>query len=455
MASSRTDPTADPVQTVLEAVAGVLTRAGVRPADRLLVGFSGGLDSTVLLHALARLRGRFSFVLCAHHVHHGLSANADAWAMHCVSACEGLDVPCTVTRVALGNEGQGIEAAARAARHRAWGASDAQWWVTAHHQGDQAETVLFRLLRGAGVDGAAGMAPIVPPADGAGRLRPLLALSRAVLHDAATAAGLTWVEDESNADTRFSRNFLRHDVLPVLRERFPGADAALGRAAVHFADAADMLRDLARLDVDQCGERPIDRARFVSLSVPRQANMIRYLMRRLDSPMPDDATLGEALRQMAHAHADKALCLPLGAVVVHVYRQSMWLTPPLPAVPKHPLNWMFETPLPWGEGRLEARFAVGEGIDEAVFAHGAATVRIRWPGCGMRLKNRPLKAFKALAQESGLSPVERDRLPVLCVDDVPVWIADVGVAHDACCPPGGRGVVFAWVRPAVFCAGPK
>lgn len=435
---------------VIETVADVLARAGIGPGDRLLVGYSGGVDSTVLLHALAQLRGRFSFELLAHHVHHGLSPNADAWSAHCEAACRAIDVPCTVTRVALSRAGDGLEAAARAARHRAWAASEANWWVTAHHQGDQTETVLFRLLRGAGVAGAAAMAPVVCVPGQPGRLRPLLDVPRACLVEAARASGLRWVEDESNTDTRYSRNFLRQAILPHLRARFPGMDAAFGRAASHFAEAAQMLDELAQIDLEQCGERPMARPVFLALSPSRQANMLRHLLRKMSSRMPDETVLTEVLRQVTDAHADRSLTLRLGDVLLHAYRNYLWLTPPLPSVPDAVARWSGQAPLIWGEGEVRMKRVVGMGLDAALIEHGVLSVRCRWPGCAMRLRNRPMKALKQLAQEAGVPPVERSRLPVVCLDGQPIWIARIGESQHALCPAGQAGVVFEWVRPDIY-----
>jgi len=435
---------------VVEAVADALIQAGIQPGARLMAGFSGGLDSSVLLHTLVQLRERFSFDLSAHHVHHGLSSNADEWADHCMSVCLELGVPCRVSRVEVASSGRGVEAAARDARHRAWSSENADWWVTAHHLDDQVETLMFRLLRGAGVAGAAAMHPIIRADDGPGRLRPLLGLSRAALASAAEGAGLRWIEDESNANTRYARNFLRQEVLPLMRSRFAGADATLARAAGHFADAADMLDDLAALDAEACGGGPLDRRRFDALTLPRRANLVRYLMCRMAAPMPDEARLNEALRQIAHAAPERGLCFPFGVLWLHAYRHRVWLTPELPAVPDAPSAFVTGEGSAWGEGVVRAEATIGTGLHLEVLNRGMLTLRTRWPGCRMRLSGRPEKDFKQLAQEAGIPPVERDRLPVLCLDEVPVWIAEIGYAESVGCLDGERGIVLSWVRPPAY-----
>ena len=451
MASSRTPTPADPLAAIRVRVAETLEAAAIGAGQRLLIGFSGGLDSTVLLHALAPLRGRFSFQLLAHHVHHGRSAQADAWAAHCAAVCASLEVPLEVARVQVAPQaGEGWEAAARRLRHAAWQGCNAHWWVSAHHRDDQAETVLFRLLRGAGVDGAAGMAPVAPGRGGPGRLRPLLGLARRELLAAAQAAGLRWVEDESNADPVFTRNFLRHQVLPVIETRFPGANAALARSAGHFAEAADLLGELADIDGQACGERPMSRPAFAQLSRSRQANLLRHRLGAMGRSMPDAARLDEALRQLAQASADHPLSLPLGDAELHAYRARLWLTPPLPALPTDPCPWR-GAPLAWGEGLVECREGVGAGLEAAWLAGRALTVRCAWPGARMRLPGRPDKPFGQLAQEADLAPAERQRVPVLCVDGVPAWIAGIGVAEGFVCPPDRPGWVLRWVRPRDYC----
>ena len=214
-----------------------------RATGRILVGFSGGLDSTVLLHLLAddpalRTRG-----LAAVHVHHGLQAAADDWAAHCLAACTQLDVPCTVVRVDVPrDQGDGPEAAARTARHAAFAQLLAAGDVIAlaHHRDDQAETLLLRALRGSGPDGLASMRALRRFAHG-WLWRPLLSMPRAQLQAHADAHGLRWIEDPSNASDAADRNFLRHQVLPLLRMRWPQAGAALATVAALQAEAGDLL----------------------------------------------------------------------------------------------------------------------------------------------------------------------------------------------------------------------
>jgi tRNA(Ile)-lysidine synthase len=214
------------------------------PADaRVLVGYSGGLDSAVLLHLLAR---RLPLQrLRALHVHHGLHPEADAWARHCEDMCAQLGIVFDMVRVEVARDaGDGLEAAARHARHAAFAAAleEGEVLALAHHRDDQAETFLLRALRASGVEGLAAMRAWRPYAKGF-LWRPLLAQPRAAVLAWAQAEQLRWIDDTSNADTDLDRNFLRHRVLPVLRERWPHAEATFARCAALAAEAADLLED--------------------------------------------------------------------------------------------------------------------------------------------------------------------------------------------------------------------
>jgi len=230
-----------------EALAAVLRRLDLTPATPLKIAYSGGLDSHVLLHALSRLRDD-GWRLSALHVDHGLQPAAGAWARHCEQVCRELALPITIERIEVrGIREHGLEAAARRARYAclARHVGPGEVLLTAHHQDDQAETLLLQLLRGSGVHGLAAMPAIA--AFTAGRhARPLLEFPRRALLAYATAAGLKWIEDDSNRDDRLARNFIRNRLTPVIEERWPGAARRLGRSARHAAEAAALLDEIAR-----------------------------------------------------------------------------------------------------------------------------------------------------------------------------------------------------------------
>ena len=276
----------------------------------MCVGLSGGCDSLALLHLLAGLG--LGERLQALHVHHGLSANAGRWAEFCADHCRRLGVAFTLERVTVDRaSGLGPEAAARAARYAAFARCPADVLLLGHHQGDQAETVLFNLLRGAGVAGAAA----IPGERRAGQLcilRPLLAVSRGEIEAWARVHGLAWITDESNEDTGLTRNFLRHDVLPLLASRFPGVERNLARAAANFAEADALLGELARSDWHVAADGEALRlAKLRELSLPRLKNLLRYRLRELGWHAPAAARLEEFACQLQTAGADRHPALEL------------------------------------------------------------------------------------------------------------------------------------------------
>ncbi|WP_417707094.1 tRNA lysidine(34) synthetase TilS [Pseudomonas sp.] len=267
-----------------------------RAAPAWRIAFSGGLDSSVLVHLLADwARCEELPPISAIHVHHGLQAAADAWPEHCARVCEKLGIALDVVRVRVA-PGASLEQAARSARYQAFserlGAGDVL--LSAQHRDDQAETLLFRLLRGAGVRGLAAM-PASRPLGRGSLVRPLLDCSRAELQAHAQRHGLAWIEDPSNADQRFSRNFLRRHVMPLLAERWPQASNTLARSARHLSEAQQLLEELAEMDlavargVSACPWLPLpslDLSALSALSDARQRNLLRHWLAPL-TRMPD------------------------------------------------------------------------------------------------------------------------------------------------------------------------
>jgi len=305
MADSRNKPSTEPV---LQAVAACLFRYA-KARDSVVVGLSGGLDSTVLLHAASCLAGAADLQLSALHVHHGLNINADVWADSCAHICQVLNIPLTVLRVDVPlSTGEGPEAAARRVRHKALADQSAKWILLAHHADDQAETILHNLLRGAGVRGAAAM-----PESRGRVLRPLLGLARDELLAYARARRLVWIEDDSNADRRYTRNFLRHEILPLIASRFSKASEQLAAAAGRFGEAASLLDDLASVDLGGCRpEFPLPLTLFRNLPEPRARNLLRAMLTWHQVQPPDARRLTEFVRQLHTAGTDRHPRIDLG-----------------------------------------------------------------------------------------------------------------------------------------------
>jgi tRNA(Ile)-lysidine synthase len=274
-------------------------------SDRLAIGLSGGVDSVVLLDVLRRT----NWSLKAIHVHHGLSAYADKWAEFCIALCDKWSIPLAVEHVAVDKcAGDGIEAAARRARHTAYGCHLEDWIVVGHHRGDRAETLLLNLVRGTGVRGAGAMK------ERNGRLlRPLLRVGRGDICYYAHVNNLTWVEDDSNANVSLARNYVRHRVLPAIADRFPATEKRMFSAAEHFAEAAELLDELALIDIgDYHADFPLDINILSGLSEPRARNVVRFLLNRRGIGVPSEARLIEILRQCLFAKADRHPTMTFG-----------------------------------------------------------------------------------------------------------------------------------------------
>jgi tRNA(Ile)-lysidine synthase len=449
MASSRKSHRSSRAQEDL--VAHVRDRLNnlVRPGERLVLGYSGGVDSTVLLHVLAGLRSRLRFELAALHVNHHISANADAWAASCRDAAQALDVPCRVVDVSV-PRGNSLERAARDARYAALRAAGADCIVLAHNLDDQAETVLHQLLRGAGVKGLAGM-PLVRDDDGGGGariLRPLIGVARADIERFALAQRLNWVEDESNENTRHTRNWLRHEVLPQLARRAPALRATLARAAANMAEAAVLLDDLARIDASTgAASRCVSLDALRTLSPLRARNLLRFLIAREGWPMPSSRRLAEALRQGIEARRDAAVRVDLGTCELRRHADTLYLlakTNTRAALPS--ITWQGEEVITLsGWGTLTMTRTHGEGLSASQLAGDAVTIRPRKRGERLQPHpGRPQRTVKNLLQEARLPPWERDRLPYIYCGETLVCVPGVAVDCRFQAGPGEPAIAPVW-----------
>jgi len=380
----------------------------------ILVGLSGGLDSTVLMHLLAHSPLRANG-LRAIHVHHGLHADADAWAARCESLCTELGVPLTAIRVVVDRaSGLGPEGAARTARHAAFERElrDGGILALAHHRDDQAETFLLRALRGSGPDGLGAMRAWRP--FGRGWLwRPLLSQPRDALRDYATKHGLRWIEDPTNADEGLDRGFLRRRVMPLLRERWPQADAAFARSAGLSADTADAFGriDDAALDaLVDAGALPTSAMR--ALPADARARLLRRWVRRLGlPPLPAEGVrrietelLPAAPDRVPHYDWNDARIAQWRGRLHASLRAGEW-----------PVDWQRDwdgaSPLELPDGDM----LVLEGVPRF-----DATVQVRARAGGERIVlpgRKHSHPLKHVLQDRALPPWERKRLPLLFASD--------------------------------------
>jgi tRNA(Ile)-lysidine synthase len=396
--------------------------AAVPPAA-LCVAFSGGPDSTALLHALARLPQARAHGLRALHVDHGLHPDSATWAEHCRHFCAALDVPCEVLRVQVQRgSGSGLEAAARDARYAALAAQlhEGEWLLLGHHRDDQVETVLLKLLRGAGPEGLGGMRSQRP--FGRGQLwRPVLELSRQQLRDYVDTHQLACIDDPSNADTGLARNRLRHDILPRLTRYWPQAQdsilhsAALSRAAAdalqtHWLAAFAALHDPASGSLDAAG--------WLALAPALREPLLDHWLHARGLPAPTTAQRRQIERQCS-ARAGQLPCIRWAGAELHIWKGRLWALPPAPAIAADwQVGWQGE-PLALPDGGELSLSDAGVRLAEPL------SVRLRCGG--ERIKpdgDAHTRELRDLFQQARLPPWRRLACPLLFAGDELVAVAD-------------------------------
>ncbi len=423
------------------------------PPARYMVAFSGGLDSTVLLHLVKEVvvAGRDVPVLAVH-VDHGLHPEAGEWTRHCrdVSSEMGVPIRCLSVEVAR-NSGLGIEAAARAARYGALEGEmrPGDWLLSAHHREDQAETLLINLVRGSGPAGIAGIGALRRFGPG-WLVRPLLGVGRASLESCARTAGLAWVEDPANDDLRFDRNFLRHEIMPALRARWPDIASRLDRSARHAGAAEELLTELGAIDLDALGGDParLPISGLAELSPGRQRNVLRHALRRLGLPLPAEAKLNRVLDEVLPAREDAQPLVSWQGVEVRRFRGALYLAAALPPEPpRSAAIGSGAVALGPGMGVLELQRGADIGLAEALVGQG---LRLEFRAGGEKFRpfgHTHTRKLKKLLQDEGIVPWMRERLPLLYAGERLVAVADLWLAADAVSEPG---VAVRWHdRPAL------
>lgn len=384
-----------------------------------MVGYSGGLDSTVLLHWLARQTHIRARGLRAIHVHHGLQAQASNWADHCRDACAALNIALSIAHVHLDPaSGDGLEATARRARYAAFAQHLAPGDILAlaHHRDDQAETFLLRALRASSIDGLAAMQAW--RTHGQGWLwRPLLNVPRADLLAYAHARRLSWIEDPSNADTAMDRNFLRHHIMPLLRQRWPHSEAALARSADLAAQAATTLLAQANSDLDAARHgaivEKIEVMALRKLPPDRRARVLRRWVAGLDLPPLPATGIAAIEHELLHARSDKHACFAWRDARIVRWRDGLYAMRGTPDA--FAQDWQ----------------ALWDGTDRLLLPNGASLEVIGADGFGQDLHVRARRggerlvlpgrahshALKHVLQERGIPPWERGALPLLFAED--------------------------------------
>lgn len=440
-----------------ERLASALERdlAGVDGAAGLCVALSGGLDSTVLLAALAERRaGGTSRPLRAIHVDHGLHPDSADWAARCARQCAALGITLDQVRVdARPAAGESPEAAAREARYAALAGRlrDREVLVTAHHADDQLETVLLQWLRGGGLRAVAGM-PALAPFGRGWHLRPLLEFTRAELQAWARGAGLGWQEDPSNADPRFDRNYLRLEVLPAILARWPAAARTVGRVASQATEALEIEAAVAAEDLAATRDgETLSLARLASLPEPRRRRVLRAWLRARALPVPSAATLRALLGDTSKAAADRVPCVDWPGARVYRYRGRLFAVAGQVAPSFRDGTWTIGTSFDLGSlGRLDLRPSTGLGLSRERLPSALRVVR-RPQGARFRpsggAHHRPLRKW---LQERGVLPWQREALPLLEAGGEIVAIGDLAYGGALAAAPDEPSWVVDWTgRPVL------
>lgn len=414
---------------------------------RFLVAFSGGLDSTVLLHQLVQWRTqRPDVCLRAIHVHHGLSPNADAWVAHCQQVCSRWDVPLSVVHVTLAADGLGIEGQARKVRYQAFAEAllPGEALLTAQHQDDQCETLLLALKRGSGPAGLAAM-PVELPFHGTQLLRPLLNETRETLEQWACAHRLSWIEDESNQDASYDRNFIRLEVLPLLKQRWPHFANAAARSAALCGEQEQLLDELLAEELASLvsAEGALTVAPLMTMSAARRAALLRRWLSGLGAPMPSRDLLTRIWQEAILAREDAAPRLVLGSHEIRRFQGQLWWIKSTPG--------QRQTVIPWPAS--QASLTLPAGLGELMLVPGGdirrprvdepVTVRFHASGMLHIAGRHGGRKLKKIWQELGVAPWLRDTTPILFYGETPIaaagqFVTQAGLAENA------EGVQLTW-----------
>jgi len=408
--------------------------ASSKKIKSMTVALSGGVDSVVLLHLLHQLQKTHHFTLKASHVHHGLSKNADKWVKFCEKLCAKLSISLDVYYIQLPQKKSlGIEGEARRLRYEKLLQTKTDLVVLAHHEDDQAETFLLQLIRGAGVKGLSSMAHF----DDSRRLwRPLLNASRINIESYAKKHKLKWIEDESNQNTDFDRNFIRSKVLPILKNRFSHIIKVISRSSSHLAESQHLLDELAKIDfknsLKSCSyKHKLQVKTLEKLSLSRAKNVLRYWLEFNDQLMPSKDLLDECLRQVLTAKKDATIKIQLSKdFEIRRYKDEIYIVKKNKNKEKnYAIIWQGEPEILLPNGtQLNFKKVKGKGINFKFLDNQKLKIRNRQGGEFFKPDSkRPTKKIKQLLQESDVPPWEREFFPMIFIGNELAAVPNFGI----------------------------
>ena len=414
------------------------------------IALSGGVDSIVLLNVLNKLKSKLKLKLNAIHVHHDLSENADDWLAFCYKECKKLGVPISSEKVDIRpNLFMGTEGAARRSRYDALERLRKNILVLGHHQNDQAETLLLQLFRGSGLNGLAAM-----PTFDKERLiwRPLLGINREVIEGYAKDNNLNFIEDESNNNLQFDRNFLRKEILPLIKSRYPNIINTISRSSENIAEGLNLHKAIAKEDANiyfSKNKECLSLSMIKELDKERVINLIRWWLDVNKQMMPSKKTMNELYNQIKIVKKDSQINIHISSKMsVRAYNDFLWLVKIKKDKHNYDLIWKgedeFELP---GSSKLLFKPSLGQGISlEKV---GSSVLRIQNRMGGERFKpkrNQPTRTLKYLLQKMNMPPWERAILPIIYSEDTLVAVPNYGIHHEFVADKDKIGLTIEWVN---------
>ncbi|MBQ0725028.1 MAG: tRNA lysidine(34) synthetase TilS [Cycloclasticus sp.] len=427
--------------------------APIKGVKTVVVAYSGGVDSHVLLHSCAKLSDRFkSIQFKAIYIDHGLHKDSKQWSSHCQQISTDLSIEFTSIKVDASDiSGEGPEQAARHARYEALQTviDDASLLMTAQHQDDQAETLMLQLLRGSGIKGLAAM-PLLARF-GAGQIaRPFLDHSKQSILDYAKKNHLDWIEDPSNLDTSLNRNYLRQQVIPLIKQRWPAFAKTTSRTALHCAEADSVLADCLSVYGAELSAETFDCCSIKALSGPAQRLVLREWLALNELKLPSQKVLGQ-IQAMLSSPSTKAACVTWGEHQIRCFADTLYVCQQSQDLTRFaPINWQGgRVNLVGNLGSLQITKALTAGISQAKWDAAAnISVRSRVDGERIKLANRKgSKKIKQLYQEAKVLPWLRDIVPLIYIDDKLAAVADLWLAEEFTAEPSEMAYQIDWVHP--------
>ena len=421
----------------------------------VLVGLSGGSDSVALLTIFKEFQDDYGIDLSAIHVDHNLSKKSHSWAEFCQNYCCQIGVPLTLVSVEIDKKsGLGVEGAARDARYDVFSKQPVSFVALGHHLDDQVETFIMQLMRGSGAKGLSSMPSIRNPwgGDRPSLIRPWLNIRKRTIEDFLRVNSISWVEDESNYDQTFDRNFIRHSLLPLINKRFPASFKTISRSAKNLADTEVLTQEVAVSDEFFVSKdsKGLSIKLLSKLSFERRINLLRYLFIKYGGQYPSRALLLETLDQIYSAAQDAEVCIRYGNISLRRYGMKLFLEKldvPMPGNLK--LIWhgqeIITLPNDMGILRFTRKKAMGMSIHK--LRGRLVSIQFRKGGEKMYVgKGNYRKSLKHLFQEARVPPWERNHTPLIYCGDELVWIPEIALSSHFAAGALEPGVNVVWTK---------